>query len=57
MGLLGQFAMFGANAPRENMETLLDIVAEQAELHEAFNPLDSDSLERLLSCFQVRDSS
>eukprot|EP00475_Leptophrys_vorax_P030691 TRINITY_DN4616_c0_g1_i1.p1 TRINITY_DN4616_c0_g1~~TRINITY_DN4616_c0_g1_i1.p1 ORF type:complete len:543 (-),score=58.06 TRINITY_DN4616_c0_g1_i1:8-1636(-) len=53
MSFLRGLTLFGAKAPPERMQELVEIVEGQADLQASFDASDSDHIERVLACLQM----
>ncbi|WOL02224.1 apoptosis inhibitor 5-like protein API5 [Canna indica] len=53
MDFLKNFSIFGDGAPPENVQELVEIIEEQADLDAQFNVEDPDHIDRLISCMYM----
>ncbi|CAI5458334.1 unnamed protein product [Closterium sp. Yama58-4] len=53
MAFLQGLALFGAKAPPERMQELVEIVEGQADLLASFDASDTDHIERVMACLQM----
>ncbi|CAF2122698.1 unnamed protein product [Brassica napus] len=53
MDFLTSLSIFGAKAPQERMQELVEIIEGQADLDAQFDVSDTDHIDRLISCLQL----
>ncbi|XP_056860755.1 apoptosis inhibitor 5-like protein API5 [Raphanus sativus] len=53
MDFLTSLSIFGGKAPQERMQELVEIIEGQADLDAQFDVLDTDHIDRLISCLQL----
>ncbi|XP_058100666.1 apoptosis inhibitor 5-like protein API5 [Magnolia sinica] len=53
MDFLSSLSIFGASAPPERVQELVEIIEGQADLDAQFNVMDIDHIDRLISCLHM----